>query len=248
MIKKIYRHARTNTNRKLSALLLFILFVALFLAGCNKPDPPKIALSEKSWYYGEVTPDERPSHEFTIKNEGEEVLVIESVFSSCPCVILDLSDDEIKPGDHVMLRTIFDPTGYEGEVSKDITIKSNDSQNPEKTIKATIKVLRVPNPDIEISEQTFNLGDVSKEEKALIDFTIFNTGDADLIIEEIVSEELFSHNLEIPLIIPPDKEFRGQLAIDTEQLKEGEFRKAVRIMTNDPQNPAVFLRIQGNLE
>ena len=248
MIKKIYRHARTNTNRKLSALLLFILFVALFLSGCNKPDPPKIALSEKSWYYGEVTPDERPSHEFTIKNEGGEKLIIESVYSSCPCVIIDLSENEIGPGDLVSLRTIFDPTGYEGEVSKNITIKSNDSQNPEKTIKASITVLRVPNPDIEISEQTFNLGDISREEKALIDFTIFNTGDADLIIEEIVSEELFSYNFEIPLTIPSDKEFHGQLTIDTEQLKEGEFRKAVRIMTNDPQNPAVFLRIQGNAQ
>jgi hypothetical protein len=242
------RYKISNTNKRGSYFIFLILIFTVFLASCNKTEPPKLTLSEESWHYGEVTPDERPAHDFTIKNEGGEKLIIDSVYSSCPCILAELSEKEIQPGEEVSLKTIFDPTGYEGNVSKNITIKSNDPQNPEKIIKAEITVLRVPNPDIELSEQTFDLGDIAKEEMPSLDFTIFNTGDADLIIEEIVTEGLFSHNLEIPLTIPPGQQFQGQIVIDTKQLKEGNFRKAVRIMTNDPQNPGVFLRIQGNME
>jgi len=227
---------------------MVIVFLMLCLVGCSKPEPPSLNLSEDSWYYGEVIPDQRPTHDFTIKNEGGEKLIIESVYSSCPCVILDLPEKEIPPGGEALLKTTFDPTGYEGEVSKLVTIRSNDPENVEKTIEATITVLRVPNPDIEISQQTFDLGTFKPEERPTIQFTISNTGDADLVIEEIVSEKLFSHNLEIPLTISPDEQFQAEVYIDTNQLKESEFRKAVRIMTNDPQNMRVFIRIMGHIE
>ncbi len=237
-----------NPKRKqIIIIVIAIMFLLICLVGCSKPEPPSLNLSEYSWYYGEVTPDQKPTHDFTIKNKGGEKLIIASVYSSCPCVILDLPEKEIPPGEEVLLKTTFDPTGYEGEVSKIVTIKSNDPENAEKTIETTITVLRVPNPDIEISQQTFGLGTFKLEETPIIQFTISNTGDADLVIEEIVSEKLFSHNLEIPLIISPDEQFQAEVYIDTNQLKGGEFRKAVRIMTNDPQNMRVFIRIMGIL-
>ena len=238
----------SHTKKRISAFLFLVFIFTIFLTGCNKTEPPKLVLSEDNWHYGEVTPDQRPSHDFTIKNEGGEKLVIESVYSSCPCVIFELPEKEILPGEKISLMTTFDPTGYEGEVSKVVTIKSNDPENPEKTIKITIAVQRVPNPDIELSEQKFDLGNLTPKEKISIDFTIFNSGDADLIIKEVVSEEIFSHNIEIPSTVAPGEQFQVELSVDSSQLKEGEFRKAVRIMTNDPQNPALFLRIQGNVE
>lgn len=238
---------KKSRNQKIIVIMATILMLFLF-NGCNKPEPPNLVLSEDNWYYGEVTPDERPTHDFIIKNEGGEKLVIESVYSSCPCVILDLTEKEIPAGEEALLKTTFDPTGYEGKVTKILTIKSNDLENPEKKMEATITVLRVPNPDIELSEQTFDLGTFSREETPTIQFIISNSGDADLVIEEIVSEELFSHNLEIPLAISPGEQFQAEVLIDGNQLKEGDFRKAIRIMTNDPQNMRVFIRIMGSME
>lgn len=238
---------KTKRN-KIIVMVIIIMVLLIYLTGCNKPEPPKIVLSEDSWYYGEVTPNERPTHDFTIKNEGKEKLIIESVYSSCPCVSLNLAKKEIPAGEETLIKTIFDPTGYEGEVTKVLTIKSNDPENPEKKIEAKITVLRVPNPDIELSEQTFDLGTFNREEIPMIQFTISNAGDADLVIEEIVAEKLFTHNLEIPTMLSPGKQFQAEIYIDTNQLKEGEFRKAIRIMTNDPQNMMVFLRLMGNIE
>ncbi len=228
--------------------LVLLIFTIILLSGCSKPEPPELVLSEDSWHYGEVTPDQKPSHDFVIKNEGKEMLKIESVYSSCPCVIIELSKEEIKSGEEALLKTVFDPTGYEGDVKKLITIKSNDPKNSERIIEATITVLRIPNPDIELSEQTFNVGDIENEKDTTIRFTISNTGDTDLLIEEIILEDLFNHNIKTPLTIPPDEQYNAELYINTYQLKKGEFRKAIRIMTNDPQNSMLFLRIQGNVK
>jgi len=51
------------------------------------------------------------------------------------------------------------------------------------------------------------LGLISREETPIFKFDISNNGGAELIIEEIVSEEIFSHNLETPLTIAPSKQF-----------------------------------------
>jgi len=235
----------TKKNYFLIILTIFIL-ITLFLSGCSKPNPPRIVLSEESCYYGEVTPDERPTHDFIIKNEGEEKLIIESVYSSCPCAILDLAENEILPGKETILKTTFDPTGYEGEVSKLITLTSNDPEKPEVVIETSINVLKVPSPDLQLSEQTFDLGTFNENNLPIINFTISNKGDADLIIQEIIAEELFNYNLKLPLIISPAKQFEAQLKISSDLLTTGDFRKSIRINSNDPKKSTVFLRLMGN--
>lgn len=238
----------TGNSNRILLLVSLILFTFVIFYGCSKPEPPKLILSEESWHFGEVPPDEKPAHIFKIKNEGKQELIIDSVSASCSCVILDLSQKEIPPGQETQFTATFDPYGYEGRVNKQILIKSNDPENPEKQIELSIDVLRVPNPDVELSEQNFDLGVIGSttEIKPILHFFIYNKGDADLIIEEIVMEEIFSHNLKLPVTIAQGGQIQCELSMDASQVKEGEFRKAIRMMTNDPQNEAVFLRIKGN--
>lgn len=234
-----------SLNKKKMVAIFFACLLLIFISACTKTKNPKLVVSEESWYYGEVPPDKIVSHQFTIKNEGDNKLIIESVYSSCACVSLELAEKEIPAGGETRLNTIFDPYGYEGYVTRYLTIKSNDPDCPEKRIDLTITVLRVPNPDIEISQQTFNLGNIYGEEPVVLPFTIINSGDADLIIEDIVSEDIFSHTLHLPLIVAPGEQYQAEIYLNVSLLKEGDFRKAIRIMTNDPQNPILFLRISG---
>jgi len=235
-----------NKKKCFLIILAIYILIALIISGCSKPSPPQITLSEESCYYGEVTPDERPTHDFIIKNEGGEKLIIESVYSSCPCAILDLVENEILPGKETLLKTTFDPTGYEGEVNKLITLKSNDPKNPEIVIETSINVLQVPSPDLQLSEQTFDLGTFNENNLPVIDFTISNSGGADLIIQEIIAENIFNHNLKIPLTISPAKQFEAQLTINSDLLTAGDFRKSIRINSNDPKKSMVFLRLMGS--
>ncbi len=226
--------------------VLAVFFLILFLAGCSKPKEPRLLLSEESWHYGEVLPDQIVSHLFTLKNDGEAKLIIESVYSSCSCVTVELTDKEIAAGKETQLKATFDPSGYEGKVTKQIIIKSNDPENPEKRIDLSINVQRVPNPDLELSQQNFDLGTLTRDSHPVLQFDIANTGDANLVIEEVIAEELFNHNLPLPLTMPPGDHFQAEVYLDSSQLKEGEFRKAIHIVTNDPQNIRIFLRIMGN--
>jgi Leucine-rich repeat (LRR) protein len=131
----------------------------------------------------------------------------------------------------------------------DLTSGSQNMQDIETLINRGVDVIyepqRVPNPTIELIPKTFDLGDIAKidEKEQIIQFTILNTGDADLVVEEIVMENIFSFNREIPLTLEPGKQIQAVILLDASQLKEGELRKAIRIMTNDPQNQEIFLRI-----
>lgn len=227
-------------------MIAIIILMTPFLSACNKSGSPKIVLSEESCYYGEVTPDERPTHDFIIKNEGREKLTIESVYSSCPCVILDLVEKEILPGKETILKTTFDPTGYEGAVNKLITLRSNDPETPKIIIETNIKVLRIPGPDLQLSEQTFDLGSFDKNNLPVINFIISNKGDADLIIQEVIAEEIFNHNLKLPLTISPAKQYDAQLTINLDLLAKGDFRKSIRINSNDSKKSMIFLRLMGS--
>lgn len=233
--------------KKLSAVVFIFSIALLCLTGCGNPKQPKLTISEGDWDYGEVKPDEIVTHQFTLQNEGEAELKIESIYSSCACISLELAEKTIPAGGKTILNTTFDPYGYEGYVSKYFTIKSNDPITPENKIELSIIVLRVPHPIIEISQQTFNVGKISNFQPVVLNCTISNNGDADLIIEDIVAEEVFSHNLLLPLTIPPEGQQPAEVYLNASQLKEGDFRKAVRIMTNDPQNSLLFLRITGSV-
>ncbi len=68
------------------------------------------------------------------------------------------------------------------------------------------------------------------------------------ILSLFLSDNILRLGQSITINIPAGEEFQAEVQIDESQLKEGEFRKAMRMMTNDPQNMRVFIRIMGNIE
>jgi len=94
--------------------------------------PPQLIVSEEEWDFGMVKPNEKPTQIFAIKNEGEEDLLIERVRASCGCVKTSISTKRIKSGKSAELKVIFDTTGYDGKITKDIFITSNDFKEREK--------------------------------------------------------------------------------------------------------------------
>jgi len=80
----------------------------------------------------------------------------------------------------------------------DLTSGSQNMQDIETLINRGVDVIYepqpVPNPTIELVPKTFDLRDIVKtdEKEQIIQFSVLNTGDADLVIEEIVMENIFS--------------------------------------------------------
>lgn len=105
------------------------------------------------------------SHEFEIKNEGEEPVIIEKVYTSCMCTTAFITDNsgkkygkfgmqghgassktsiEIKSGEVVYVEAIFDPAAHGpsgvGEVRRIIYLETNSRVKPkiQLTIEASV--------------------------------------------------------------------------------------------------------------
>ena len=233
----------------LLGIIIILISVIFFIYIQNKPKtPPRILLSEEEWDFGMVKPNEKPTRIFTIKNEGDEDLIIERVRASCGCIKTSISTKRIKSGKSAELKVTFDTTGYDGKVKKDIYITSNDPQESEKRMRVYIEVEHQPNPVINLSQNEWNLLLISQGDKPSLNLMIENTGDKDLVIDKIEVYKHISYNIVLPLTIPPQEKQEITLNYDSTGHELGEVREAIRIFSNDPKKEALSLLIRGYIK
>ena len=232
-------------------IIIIISVILIFNYIQNEPlQPPKLSLSEEEWDFGMVKPNDKPTHIFIVKNEGNEDLIIERVRVSCGCVKTSISTKLIKPGKSAELKATFDTTGYDGKIEKDIYIKSNDplEQGLEKKVSLYIEVEHYSKPVISIFQNEWNLGLISQGDKPNFNFIIENKGDEDLIIEKIDTYEHISHNFILPLTISPEEKHEATLTYDSAEHELGEVREGITILSNDPKRAVSPLRVKGYIK
>jgi len=239
-------------NKIIFILISIVVIVGAFLIFYNIQNkssrPPTISFSEEEWDFGKIKEDERPVHIFTIKNIGQEELIISRVRSSCGCAATMLSSDNIQPGKSAELKVTFNPTGYNGMVKKDIYIESNDPQLPKAKITITTDVEPIPSPKAFLSNSQWDLGLISQGDLPTFTFTIENKGELDLIIDKIDASEYIQYDTEIPLTILPGEKQEVTFTYNSNQHELGEVRESVRIYCNDPRRKAFSLRIDGYIK
>ena len=96
---------------------------------------PSIYFPEASWDFGEITPDELPTHIFKFKNIGDEVLIIKGAKVSCEsCIDPIISTKELNPGEEGELKITVNSLDMIGRFTKRIYVESNDPVNPQVVI------------------------------------------------------------------------------------------------------------------
>jgi len=241
-------------NVVIIVLLIVIIILGFVVVSDNIQNkslqPPHLIVSEEEWDFGIVKLNEKPTHIFIIENEGDEDLLIERVRSSCGCLKASISSKRISPGKSVELKATFDTTGYRGKVKKDIYIKSNDpgEQGLEKKISVFVEVEHQIEPIISVSQNEWNLGLISQEDKPIFDFIVENKGDEDLIIDKMDIYKNINYNISFPLVIPPGEKYKVTLIYDSTEHKLGEIRETVIIYSNDPIRKAISFRILGYIK
>ncbi|MEA2016476.1 MAG: DUF1573 domain-containing protein [Actinomycetota bacterium] len=242
-------------ENKLRKKLIVVFVGIIIIAGVfftfksiqnQSPQPPELVISENGeWDYGQVKPNEKYTHIFTIKNEGDEELIIERARASCGCIKISLSSKNIQPGKSAELKTIFDTTGYDGKIMKEVYITSNDPQEPNREINLYLEVEHQTKPVISFSEVEWNFGYISQGEAPTLSWVIENKGDEDLIITKINTYEHIKHDIIFPLKIPPQGKHNAILTYDSTGHELGESREAITIFSNDPRRGNLSLRIKG---
>jgi len=143
---------------------------------------PSIYFSEDSWDFGEITPDELPTHIFKFENMGDEVLIIKGIKVSYEsCIDPVISTRELDPGEEGELKITINSLDMIGRFTKRIYVESNDPVNTQvvitvsgfikekdKTV-AQIQIQPQPQPQIpfRIGKSYFSQGEY---DKAIIEF------------------------------------------------------------------------------
>lgn len=108
--------------------------------------------------------DGNVSHDFEIKNDSKENVLIENIFTSCACTTATLTtsdgkkygtfgmhekddlDIEIESGDSAILTVIFDPAAHGpsavGKVRRTVYINTNSQEKPKFQISVQADVIR----------------------------------------------------------------------------------------------------------
>jgi Protein of unknown function (DUF1573) len=88
---------------------------------------PRIAVEPASFDFGKAMQNKTLSKEFSIKNYGNQDLVIENVSTTCGCTVAEGYARRIKPGESTPLRVSLETRAYKGKVERDVLVRSNDA-------------------------------------------------------------------------------------------------------------------------
>ena len=120
-------------------LLLFLLWLPTTLVDGAEAQPSAV-FPETVIDVGAVNKGEKASHEFTVRNEGDQVLQITEVKPSCGCTVAEY-DKTIQPGGTGRITAVVDTTNFKGPIAKSVKVFTSDPVNPQinLVIKANIK-------------------------------------------------------------------------------------------------------------
>lgn len=96
---------------------------------------PIISFEKNEHNFGAIEKGEKVTHEFKFKNTGDADLKILDVKTSCGCTSVAPSKDSFAPGESGVIPVTFDSTRFSGEITKTITVTSNDEASAKTTLK-----------------------------------------------------------------------------------------------------------------
>lgn len=200
--------------------------------------------------FGEVTEGDFAEHTFTFKNTGDAPIIMSNVRASCGCTTPEWSKEPVAPGETGFVKARYNSKGRPGNFNKSITITSN-AKTPTTQLRIQGVVKRDPamEPIGEVAKKEIQLGKVAKKEQARFEVALKNVGKSDLMVYNIrsVCGQCVKRDGYTPRIRPGAEEKLGLIFTAADNMEEGPFEYTVHIRTNNSQNPAVEVKIKGEI-
>ncbi|MDP4114841.1 MAG: DUF1573 domain-containing protein [Bacteroidota bacterium] len=102
----------------------------------------RISFKETDHNFGKVKEGAKVDYTFTFTNVGKVDLVVNDVKTNCGCTAALISSKLIKPGKEGTIKVELDTKDREGKMSRNITIYSNDPEEPSKIISIFAEVIK----------------------------------------------------------------------------------------------------------
>ncbi|HUL45180.1 MAG TPA: DUF1573 domain-containing protein [Bacteroidota bacterium] len=216
-------------------ILPFCLLFLLVTAGFAQPKLK--VLPEAIFDIGDYYQGQRAEKKLSVKNVGTDTLRISDVRAQCGCTATMMTDKILGPGKEGTLSITFDTHAYDGKVTKQVYITSNDASSPKTTIQFTANVMKVLTftPDF----VSFDQCKVDSTYTRLI--TITNPSKTQSI--KILSLDVKSDQIKTSLfkneLMPGEQ---TQLQVTFRSDKAGTFSGSIELSTDHPLMPKFDLK------
>jgi len=117
-------------RRRFAALAVATLLAVAGGADERPAATPRIQVEPESFDFGKAQPGKTLRKEFTIRNFGDAVLIIEGVSTTCGCTAAISAQSRVEPGGRTALRVTFDTRTFSGKVERLVLVRSNDPKTP----------------------------------------------------------------------------------------------------------------------
>ena len=224
-----------------------MMYSLLLMMACQGADQniviilPDMAIPDESVEFGEVIVQQTEERTLQIINAGQATLRIQNIEISDNDGFYTLSDQslEIASDELTDLTITFTPPDY-GEYNRELTIISNDEENPNYRLPVNGEGGDGPQPDISLSENILDFGDTEVGEEKMLHLLIENQGDADLLVGATTQtgSGAFAITGDIDNAILSQGVSTGMLVTYTPFQSNGDSGRLI-IPTNDPDEPSV---------
>lgn len=177
---------------------LFLIFI-LSLYAVPSLASPRMELSLDDWDLGEIYQWSDPTKEITIKNTGDQDLLIQSINTSCGCTAVVLEDKVVKPGGKTAMKIDFAAYNFIGRFRKEVVVATNAGSKAVSlhgTIKADKASVGLVEPEV------LDLGVVAPYETKFLMITIRNKGNIGLPVKGIAVPKGFFLDSSLPSEVP----------------------------------------------
>jgi hypothetical protein len=121
--------------------LILLLFAAI---ACSKGQTTtsKIYVQVDHFDFGKVVAGQIVKHDYEIQNTGNADLIIKNVSASCGCTAATPEKTTLKPGEKGNVRIDLDTSKREGNLTRTVTLFSNDPSEPNRTITLLVNITK----------------------------------------------------------------------------------------------------------
>jgi hypothetical protein len=216
----------------LTAVVLAWSVATISLAG------PTLDCSVPHHDFGVVWDRNIVSHQFKVRNIGDEALLITKVRSDCGCTTAHLRKKQLSPGEQMDIDVQFSLAGLSSVKQKTIYVYSNDSGQPcyKLTLAATIR------RSIELSSEELTFSalqkEVETEKKVHIRFT---SSESHHVMSPVTSNISFCETR--LTTIETGREYMVSAQLHADDIPEGLTRGEIVINTDHPDYPSLSVPV-----